>query len=93
MSIIAIMDVPTMSQDRYDRIMKDLDAAGASTPGGRTYHCMSLKAQGCQVVDIWDSEEQLAAFFETLGPILSKNDVKAPTPVLSTVYNIVRPGR
>ena len=73
MPLTAVFDVPSMSQAQYDQVMRDLDAAGASAPNGRLYHVMSLKPQGSQVVDIWESEQKLGAFFGTLGPILVRD--------------------
>lgn len=90
MPIIAIFDVPTMSQAQYDQVMTDLDAAGARSPEGRLYHVSSLKPPGSQVVDVWESEQALGRFFETLGPILVKNGVTPPQPAVTPVHRIVR---
>lgn len=89
MSVTAVFDIPTMSQAQYDQVMRDLQKAGAAAPPGRLYHVMSIRPRGSQVVDVWESTQQLDAFFVTLAPILVRNGVTPPQPVITPVYNIV----
>lgn len=89
MSVTAVFDVPTMSQAQYDQVIRDLRAAGAAAPPGRLYHVMSTRPRGSQIVDVWESTQQLDAFFVTLGPILVRNGVTPPQPAITPVHNIV----
>ncbi len=50
--------------EKYSSAIKQLEAAGAGKPKGRTYHC-ALESDGAiQVFDIWESQ----ADFDALGP-------------------------
>lgn len=91
MPVIAVFDLPNMSTTQYDQVMRDLNAAGAASPAGRLYHVMSATPKGAQVVDVWESQEKLTAFFGTLGPLLVRNGVTPPKPVITPVHNIVAP--
>ena len=90
--LFVFFDVPDMSAAQYDQVMRDLDAAGAAHPAGRTMHVCSSKGAGSVVLDLWDSEATLNAFAGTLMPILIKNGVNPPQPQVSPVHNIVTPG-
>ncbi len=76
-----------MSQEQYDNVIKDLEAAGVGKVAERTYHVMGLNEKGSVVADTWDSQEDLNKFFETLGPILVKNGVNPPPPEIYPVHN------
>jgi hypothetical protein len=75
--------------EKYDSTIKKLEAAGAGSPKGRTYHC-ALEANGSvQVFDIWESQEDFDAFGSTLMPILSELDVTLGEPMVATVHNVI----
>ena len=47
--------------EKYDSAIKQLEAAGAGKPKGRTYHC-ALESDGMiQVFDIWESQADFDA--------------------------------
>jgi hypothetical protein len=75
--------------EKYDSVIKKLEAAGAGSPKGRTYHC-ALEAGGAvQVFDIWESQGDFDAFGSTLLPILSELDVTLGEPMVATVHNVI----
>lgn len=74
---------------RYEQTIKDLKAAGAGSPKGRLYHIATLQPSGMLVTDVWESEESLNKFSETLIPILKKNGVTPAAPVVLQVHNII----
>src|SRR4051812_34729550 len=74
----------------YDETVSRLDAAGAGAPAGRLYH-VALETDGqIQVLDIWDSQESLDAFGETLGPIMAGLGADPGQPMVSNVHNIIQ---
>lgn len=73
----------------YDQTIKDLKAAGAGSPKGRLYHVITKQPVGMLVTDVWESEEALNKFSETLIPILKKNGVNPARPTILQVHNII----
>ena len=50
---------------KYDEVLKQLEAAGAGAPKGRSYHVCYGDPEGLNVTDTWDSMEDFQAFGET----------------------------
>jgi hypothetical protein len=80
---------PTMTYEQYDKIVKLMDDAGWGAPEGRRYHACYGDSGQLQVVDVWDSEQQLRAFYDALYPVLSRVGVEATEPFCGQVYNII----
>jgi hypothetical protein len=79
----------SFTRAQYDETMSRLEAAGAGSPAGRTYH-VALDTNGnIQVFDIWESQEAFEAFGATLTPILSDLGVDAGQPMVAPVHNVV----
>ena len=75
--------------EKYSSAIKQLEAAGAGSPKGRTYHC-ALESNGAiQVFDIWESQEDFDAFGSTLLPILGELEVTLGAPMVATVHNVI----
>jgi hypothetical protein len=89
---IAIYFNPTtpMSADTYDECMRKLDAAGATTPKGRSHHSTFGPPEALMVFDIWDSPETFEAFGATLMPILAELGVDVGEPMVMPVHNVVQ---
>ena len=76
--------------DKYETVIKKLDAAGAGAPKGRTLH-VALETNGeIQVFDIWDSREDFDAFGSTLMPILAEQGVELSEPMPANVHNVIK---
>ena len=74
---------------KYDEVIKELDAAGAGSPKGRTYH-VALESNGeIQVFDLWNSQEEFDAFGETLLPILAGQGIELNAPMVASVHNVI----
>jgi hypothetical protein len=80
-----------MSTSKYDDVMKQLDAAGASTPKGRSHHSAFGPAEALMVYDVWDSQEDFDAFGATLMPILGGLGIDIGQPQAMPIHNIVQP--
>jgi hypothetical protein len=75
--------------DKYDQVIKQLDAAGAGSPKGRSIH-VALESNGeIQVFDVWDSQEEFDAFGETLLPILAAAGIELNDPMVASVHNVI----
>jgi hypothetical protein len=75
--------------EKYDQAIKKLEASGAGSPKGRTYH-VALESNGeIQVFDIWESQADFDAFGQVLVPILAEFDIKLGEPMVATVHNVM----
>jgi hypothetical protein len=88
-NILAQFNMVDFTVQKYDQTIKDLEAAGAGKPSGRLYHVVTQQPIGMLVTDVWESEEALSKFSETLIPILKKNGVTPAQPTLLQVHNII----
>jgi hypothetical protein len=77
------------TQDKYDEAIRQLEAAGAGAPKGRSLH-VALETDGeVQVFDIWESQEAFEAFGPTLMPILTGLGVEVGEPMVARVHNVI----
>lgn len=90
MAITAVFRVPGMTAAQYDQTVRELEAKGAGKPDGRMYHVAGPTAEGWMVVDVWESEEKLGRFGETLMPVLIANGITPPQPTIYPVHNILK---
>ena len=76
--------------EKYESAIKQLEAAGAGAPKGRTYH-VALESEGTiQVFDIWESQADFEAFGQTLIPILTGLGVELKDPMVANVHNVIK---
>lgn len=85
--VIVQFNVPGMTALQYDHVMKDLKSEGHENPKERLHHIASSLPNGWLVVDVWESEDALKQFAGTLMPILIKNGVTPPQPIILPVYS------
>jgi hypothetical protein len=77
------------TKEKYDEAIKQLDAAGAGAPAGRTFH-VGLEANGLiQVFDIWESQAAFDAFGATLIPIMTGLGIDPGTPSVAEIHNVI----
>jgi hypothetical protein len=75
--------------EKYESAIKQLEAAGAGSPKGRTLH-VALESEGTvNVFDIWESQEDFDAFGATLVPILTELGVSLQPPMIAQVHNVI----
>ena len=89
-SILAQFSISDFTVQKYDKTIKDLEAAGVGKPSGRLYHVVTEQPVGMLVTDVWESEEALNKFSEKLIPILKKNGVTPAKQTLLRVHNIIK---
>lgn len=88
--IVAVFEIPGMTSEQYDQVIKGLEAAGEGSPEGRLYHVAASKSGGWFVADVWRSPELLDQFAQTLMPILQQAGVTPPQPQIYPVHNIIK---
>jgi hypothetical protein len=79
----------SFSAEQYDDVIKRLDAAGAGSPPGRSYHSAFLAGPNVHVYDVWDSQEAFEKFGETLMPILGELGADPGEPMVAEVHNVI----
>jgi len=79
--IVSQFNVIGFTPEQYRQVTQDLKAAGEEKYSARLVHIAAQGTDGLIITDVWESEEALNKFVETLVPILVKNGV---TPVQPT---------
>jgi hypothetical protein len=74
---------------QYDEAIKRLEAAGAGSPPGRSYHCAFAAGPNIHIFDVWDSQETFEKFGETLMPILSELEIDPGEPSVAEIHNVI----
>jgi len=74
---------------KYNEVIKQLDAAGAAAPKGRTYHVCYGDPNSISVTDIYDSMEDFQAFGQILVPIMHSLGADPGQPDIQQVHNII----
>jgi len=74
---------------KYNEVIKQLDAAGAGAPKGRTYHVCYGDPNSISVTDIYDSMEDFQAFGQILVPIMHSLGADPGQPDIQQVHNII----
>jgi len=89
MAIVVRFQVSNMTAEKYDTVLKRLEAAGAGAPVGRLHHVSFGAHNNLQVIDVYDSPQSLENFGKTLVPILTELGIKAE-PNVEEAYKIIK---
>lgn len=89
MALTVTFTPQSMDAGQYDEIIRRLEAAGAGSPRGRLHHVCYGTGSNLRVTDIWESEEALGAFGQTLMPILQEIGVDPGQPEINEVHNTI----
>jgi hypothetical protein len=90
MSLVVKFKPEGFTAARYLETIKQLEAAGAGTPKGRSYHVCYGDANGVDITDVWDSMEDFQAFGQTLVPIMNSLGVDPGKPDVQEIFGIVK---
>jgi hypothetical protein len=71
-----------MTSDQYHDVLRRLEQAGQGTPKGRQHHFAFGDENSIMVVDVWESQEDFAAFADVLAPILEETGIEAEPGML-----------
>ena len=69
--VVRYAPVPSSTVDQYDEVMRRLQESGEMPADGFDYHVAFLSDGQLLVSEVWDSQEQLAAFGERIMPLLA----------------------
>ena len=92
MAILMISDASEDALDHYDQVIKQLEASGHGHPPGRQLHVVGQKGTGYVVTDVWESQEALDRFMQTLGPLLQQagSSMEQQQIQILPVHNIIK---
>lgn len=80
MSIVVRFTPAGLTAEQYGRAVRMLEDRGAFPPDGLDYHVCFGADGDLRVSEIWDSEEQFAAFGKLLTPVLAEVAITADAP-------------
>ncbi|HXS54864.1 MAG TPA: hypothetical protein VN726_02000 [Hanamia sp.] len=90
MSLVVKFKPEGFTAAKYLEAIKQLEAAGAGTVKGRSYHVCYGDANGVDITDVWDSMEDFQAFGQTLVPIMNSLGVDPGKPDVQEIFGIVK---
>ena len=70
MSVVVRFPTSNMTRSQYDSVHDALEKSGNWPAPGCLFHICFGDEDNLRVSEVWESREQLAAFGETLGPLL-----------------------
>jgi len=76
MSIVVRFPPSNTTKQQYDAVRKGLEESGDWPPEGCRLHVCFGDEQDIQVSEVWESQEQLDAFGEKLGPRLEEAGIE-----------------
>ncbi len=86
--IVALFNIVGYTAEQYSQVLKEMEAAGKMKDPAYINHVVAQQTDGLLIIDVWESEEALNEFSETLVPILIKNGVTPAQPTLLPLLNI-----
>ena len=90
MAILMIQDASEDTLGNYDKVIKQLEESGQGHPSGRQFHAAARKGNGYLITDVWESQEALDRFFQTLGPLLEQAGARLDPPQIYPVHNLIK---
>lgn len=77
------------TSEKYDEVLKKLEAAGEAAPAGRLFHVCFGDKNNLRVSDIWDTRENFDRFFAIVGKIMQDLGVPQSEPEFFEVHNTI----
>jgi hypothetical protein len=91
MPVVAVFQSPSLTQEKYEQSVVKVSGGKSRVESpadwpveGLLAHIAGQSPSGFRVVDVWESEEAVQRFAETLIPILREAGVEGEPEVYST---------
>ena len=86
MLMLAVHQVPSLTQAKYEEVVRRLTDGKKSRPdslsdfpfAGLLVHAAGQGANGFWIIDVWESEEAIARFREVIAPIVEEVGIDDP---------------
>jgi hypothetical protein len=89
--VVRFTPASSATTDQYDETLRRLQSSGEWPPDGLEYHVAFYVGDQLRVSEIWESQEKLAAFGESLMPVLADVGIEPGEPEILEVYSITKP--
>jgi len=87
MAVALVIELPGVSREQYDRVMKDLNFEASGPAKGMILHIAGPIATGWQVVDVWETRADFDRFLDRdLGRALKNAGIGTPRMAEFSVY-------
>ncbi len=90
MAIGAYFQPTGLTPETYEKAMNKLEAEGHGAPKGRMYHIALDGPEGMTVFNVWNSPEELEAFFPIMMPVLSEFGIDPGQPQIMPVVGMMQ---
>jgi hypothetical protein len=91
MSIVVRFNPTALTAEKYGETIRRLTDAGDFPPDGLDYHVCFGSDGNLKVSEIWNSQQQFAAFGERLMPLLADVGIGfSGAPEIFEVHNILK---
>ena len=93
MAVMATIEVPNMTTQKYDEVMEMMDLGGKMAPHGIFHACAEDGQGGLFICDTWESAEAFQEFADSkIGPLLAAAGVtERPKITVRPVHNFLAP--
>jgi hypothetical protein len=89
--VVRYAPVPASTLEQYDEVTRRLRHSSELPADGCDYHVAFLSNGQLLVSEVWDSQEQLAAFGKRVMPLLADVALEhSGQPEILQVHNIIR---
>ena len=86
MLMLAVHQVPSLTQEKYEEVVRRLTDGKKSRPdsladfpfAGLLVHAAGQSENGFCIIDVWESEEAIVRFREVIAPIVQEVGVDDP---------------
>jgi heme-degrading monooxygenase HmoA len=93
MAIVMRMEAPGATVEQYEALNEMIGVDDDNTPDGLVIHVAGLTDDGMVMIDVWESEEKLNAFFDSvLGAALADSEIEPGPPTISKLHNMIPQG-
>ena len=89
MSVLIRFTPPSLTAQQYDEVVRRLTEKGVFPADGLDYEICFGSEGNLKVSQVWDSNEQLEAFGESLKPVLADMGIDPGQPEVVPVHNII----
>jgi hypothetical protein len=86
--VVALFNVVGYTTEQFSQVIKELEAAGKLKDPAYIHRVVAQQTDGLLIIDVWESEEALNEFGETLVPLLIKHGVTPARPTVLPLVNI-----
>jgi hypothetical protein len=88
-SVLIRFTPPSLTAQQYDEVVRRLTEKGVFPADGLDYEICFGSEGNLKVSQVWDSNEQLEAFGESLKPVLADMGIDPGQPEVVPVHNII----